>query len=95
MSADNWGICPRCYKKYNDDKNDLIDKVADARKNKSIDEWEALRKQLDEMEGPQYSLREDYESFVSKEGRFYISYSGVCETCGFSKQLKIDEKLKL
>ena len=41
------------------------------------------------------TLREDYECFISEDGNFYISYSGECEVCGFSKQFKIDEQLEL
>ena len=41
------------------------------------------------------TLREDYECFISEDGRFYISYRAACAVCGFGKTFEIDEILKL
>ena len=39
------------------------------------------------------TLREDYESFITEDGRFYISYSGACQVCAFRHDFKVDEQL--
>jgi hypothetical protein len=30
------------------------------------------------------NLREDYEIGIDRDGKFYVSYAGSCDVCGFS-----------
>lgn len=40
------------------------------------------------------TLREDYELGTRRDGEFYVSYRGRCESCGFEKVFEHSEQLK-
>ena len=74
MSADNWTKCPRCYKKAEDKAALVYGKV-------SREEYERIRRAVPE-DGPEETLREDYEIGIY-DGMFEVTYSGYCAECGF------------
>lgn len=71
MSADNWGLCPKC-------KKELDESLEREGANEEV-----ARSQIKKFQAkPQ--LREDYEIFVSDDGTFSVRYSCLCHNCGFS-----------
>lgn len=97
MSADNWGYCPKCSKQRLGTENKLADEMMQAKKLNSLSAFEEAKEKYNEFirQELRNTLREDYECCITQDGNFYISYSGVCQECGFSKQFKIDEQLDL
>ncbi len=99
MSADNWTMCPRCYR-TNKAKAEELDKLAsDSYGKVSVDKFDELRRQAESFrEGLAHSsdfretLREDYEIGIYN-GEFFATYSGECGTCGFSFKFKHNEEV--
>lgn len=94
MSADNFGICPRCHEQYEKDLIALDEKVTESYGKVTPEEYIRLKSelaQLEEKEEPT-TLREDYEQGVI-EGEYYLRYSGHCSKCGWEYEKKIDEKV--
>lgn len=83
MSADNWGVCPKCYppapKKRPTDPAKLYGKVDEAAYRKAVRDFDAWEKRNPD---PENELREDYEIGIY-DGQFYISYGAECAVCGF------------
>jgi len=93
MSADNWAICPRC-KLEEQRRYDLqLREVATAYGRLPAEEYESMREALRNRPELATTLREDYESFITEGGRFYISYTGACQACAFRHVFKVDEQL--
>ena len=84
MSADNWGICPRCHKKYMKERDSLYGKVGEQ---EYLSKKEELERRLKAD-----SMREDYEIGINVSGRFYINYYASCE-CGFRYTFKIEKNV--
>lgn len=79
MSADNWGVCPKCG------ENNLPEygKVSEA-------EYKlALKKQ----ECQEKTLREYYEIGTDKNGVFSVGYYCSCEKCGFEFEFKFEKNV--
>jgi hypothetical protein len=74
MSADNWGICPRCASEAIKEKQALASRIQQAYG--EVSEREYLNLMLEQQEPIQLEpyLREDYEIFMSETGEFYIRY---------------------
>ena len=68
MSADNWGICPKCKQK----QESLYGKVSE----------EEYLKTLNKKN--EYTLREDYEIYTDENGKFHIDYACSCSKCKFT-----------
>lgn len=83
MSADNWAICPRCNKTYEQKKAELHKAYGTV----TAEEYSRLLKQVEAERGDKYTLREDYELGILK-GQFYVNYSVFCEACGFAFNYK-------
>ena len=91
MSADNWGTCPKCHAKWVDSMTRLSADVEAKYGKIPAAEWEKLRASSRTAKDYEDStLREDYEIGIYN-GKFYFSYSGRCEPCGFSFQRKHEE----
>lgn len=84
MSADNWGICPRCFLAMQNKKTDTYGKMP---------EKEYLKLLEAEKKIMTCTLREDYEARTDRHGRFYLSYGCSCSECGFSYKYKHDEQV--
>lgn len=88
MSADNWGICPKCKKQADDD---FAKKVADVGKKYGkvpSDEYLALVKTIQKQPELEPTLREDYEFSTDEDAEFIASYYCSCSTCGFGHSFK-------
>lgn len=94
MSADNWGICPRC-KQAKEKEQELAQFRADqAYGTVSQDEYIALLEVAQQdPEAMKYELREDYELWIdTDEGTFNVFYKACCHTCNFSFSYEHKEK---
>lgn len=93
MSADNWGICPKCKEK-NDKANAKRISDAESKYGKiSSDKYRALIKEAERPIILKETLREDYEMHTDHDGLFYVNYGCRCDVCGF--QHKFDHKEQL
>jgi len=97
MSADNWGVCPKCKQlkaKEVARKQQAIDASYGV---VSSDEYMAklgeLRQLMITKDG--YSLREDYEIDTNAEGTFSVSYRCHCDKCGFSFEFQHKKEVPL
>lgn len=84
MSADNWGICPRCFVAMQNKKISAYGKITQKEYLKLLEVEEKIMR---------CTLREDYEVWTNRHGKFYLSYSCSCSECGFSYEHKYDEQL--
>ena len=95
MSADNWGICPKCKKLELQHKKQLEE---DARKlygKISPEDYLQLLKEIPDKKALDETLREDYEIGVDSHGEFYISYGCHCDKCGVKHSFNYKEQLSL
>lgn len=97
MSDENYGTCPRCFKravkKYVADTQHLADAYGDV----SREEYEKLQAKLGKpphMGSMPESLRETYECYVDEDGELTIYYGCTCENCGFVYDFNHQEKLE-
>lgn len=87
MSADNWGICPKCKAKHEKLIEDNEQLLAEQYGKVDLVSYKLLEERLaavsDEYET--YELREDYEIVMTEDGHFYCSYSCSCynDECDF------------
>lgn len=101
MSADNWSECPRCLRNNKKEAQAIITK---ARSHYGIvglkvytELVKAAEKEADELRDPVDStpLREDYQIYTTNDGKFVISYSASCYTCGWENLFEHEEQLNL
>ena len=83
MSADNWGICPKCYQSKFKKMKDSYGKVSQEEYLKMINRNPLL----------DATLREDYEIWTDKDGTFNIIYNCHCEECNFTYKYKFEKNL--
>ena len=81
MSADNWGICPKCIKAKNKRIEEAYGKV-------SRKEYERMLSEINKNDIGLRTLREDYEIYTDGDGIFSIRYSCRCSDCGFYHTFK-------
>lgn len=95
MSADRWGVCPRCKAKREDDVRALDSDLAQSYGEVPIEQFGHLRAERDKLANaePEHTLREDYEIWIDEDGRFYASYAAHCSVCQFQHTLHQDEQL--
>jgi len=93
MSADNWGICPKCRSEAIR-KAEAADKATRAKYGKISaqlyeDSMAAVRLLMRKAESDEpRTLREDYELGIDSEGAFEINYRASCQTCDFKFSFK-------
>jgi hypothetical protein len=94
MSANNWTVCPKCISVGQAKQAESL-KTSEAAYGKvTSTEWAALLKSAETPLVIEDSLREDYE--IGIRGRkFYVNYSGSCQTCGFTFNYKHEESVKI
>lgn len=95
MSADNWGLCPKCTKEVLQKEGERIKELHESYG--KVDEA-TYKKMLTESKEPikqEETLREDYEMWIDDGGLFYISYSAMCTKCGFKHSFNHREQLTL
>jgi hypothetical protein len=97
MSANNWGICPRCVANAEKAKNAAAEKVRASYGKLPIDRWQKARKEAEAMPNgdENETLREDYELYTDSGGELFVSYRCDCTVCGFSHSFEHKEQLKV
>lgn len=93
MSADNWGICPRCKATNDSEHEKLIEQLRDGYGKISEAEYIALRKRVSDKPKLVETLREDYEIFTDEDGKFTVDYGCSCSKCGFSHAHSYSEQV--
>ncbi len=94
MSADNWGICPRCKVEALKEQEARQQAAADAYGKVSSTEYgELVAKALEPMQLEE-TLREDYELGLGEDGEFYVSYRGACDKCALEHSFALGEAAK-
>lgn len=93
MSADNWGICPKCAANTIRIKDNMKKQVDDAYGKVSSDEYLKLLKKASEPIKQEYTLREDYEIYTNEYGKFCVSYGCSCNVCGFEYDYEYTENI--
>lgn len=99
MSANNWGVCPRCKAK---EAKRIEAARANVRKTYGKVDAEqytinqAALAELERAELPD-TLREDWEIGVNDCGLFFVSYRYVCQEagCGFEHHFTHEQQLKV
>ena len=92
MSADNWSICPRCKLEKGEAHAAEVESFTAAYGKIPQDEYEEWREQL-KPPTLEETLREDYKSFITEDGRLYIGYKASCRNCPFHYEFKKEEHL--
>lgn len=95
MSADNWGMCPVCQKRANDDLATRMAAAAELYGKVPAEEWMATQTKAAKPVKLEYTLREDYEIGLGEDGRFYATYGGSCDVCGLEHRHKFEQQLDL
>ena len=107
MSADNWAICPKCYKEAKKLDEEYAKSVTEKYGKIPLDEWQKLSNEYQHLKTPfvtriEETFREDYEMGVGfyengscGRDKFKIGYHGKCEVCGFEVRFKHQEALKI
>lgn len=92
MSADNWGICPRC--KVVAEASRMAKELAatNAYGKVSADEWKRLDAEASSPILLDQTLREDFEVGMDEDGTFGVDYRASCR-CGFSFAYEHNEKV--
>ncbi len=93
MSADNWGICPRCKERNKRELAGLAKKLVDGYGKISREDYEKLLDQEISVSELRETLREDYELWVNEDGLFYVSYGCSCNVCGFEFNFAYEENV--
>ena len=91
MSADNWGICPKCWAKARSEHTMLTDSLESLYGQIPLDEFDVMRaRQQKGVNDEDYrTLREDYEFYLNEDTwEFYASYSGWCTECSWGFDFK-------
>jgi len=89
MSADRWGVCPRCNKIATEKKKALLEKAEKGYGKISSDDYTKLMNEATGMAFTREStLREDYEIHTNPNGKFSIGYFCRCDKCGFEHDFK-------
>lgn len=95
MSADNWGICPKCKRqriqaagKADRQAKDAYGKVSEAEYLKLVEDAQKLNAAALKPSGEQNTLREDYKIGTNENGIFTVHYACSCRHCGFQFEFK-------
>jgi len=95
MSADNWGVCPKCMAKAVRDKDNLKLKIDNSYAKIPAEKYLELFNKWKEPIAIKNTLREDYELGVDADGIFYVDYSCACTTCTFKHLFNDNQQLKV
>ena len=108
MSADNWGVCPKCKKIVFDKQQKQLIDIRKKYGEMSPDEYEVaiidnaplilfgfmVDKDLD-WDLADETLREDYHIKMDNNGLFTAEYSARCDRCGFKFNFKHSEQIEI
>jgi len=94
MSANNWGICPKCKQARREALADLEKRASETYGEIPEDEYLALLAQVKAgLPELTHTLPEYYEIFMGEDGEFYIRYSAHCTVCNFSHEFKKSDQV--
>lgn len=88
MSANNWGICPRCKVTIELAHAELVTKAKASYGKVPPEEYSALVEMAGKPLDFPETFREDYSVGAYRDGFFRVYYGGACETCGLSFEFK-------
>lgn len=84
MSADNWRKCPNCKKEHEEKLKEIEQKLLEAYKTVTAEEYLEMVHKSDEFKKAKYGDMAEYYWFHMNDNLILeIHYSCVCETCGF------------
>jgi hypothetical protein len=93
MSADNWEVCPRCFRRAKVAANERAAEVYRAYGKVPPEEFAKARSALREPDREEYrTFREDYEFYGADVGVVSVEYSGRCDVCGLSAEFHAEER---
>lgn len=97
MSADNWGICPKCVAAAEAEYAALQAEATEAYGKLPIEEFDALRERASVPLDTEKcrTFREDYEFWGSETGVIHVSYSGHCSVCRTGLDFKSEHPIEL
>lgn len=97
MSADNWTICPRCFKEAEKAKAAKERKAADAYGKKPVDAYLALRAEAEKPIALEETWREDFYIGIDRDGGsgFSVIYEARCTACGLTFKYKYEANVPL
>lgn len=95
MSAKNWAECPRCLSEATAKKEKLKTEVVKAYGKVSPDKYLSMVIESNNPVEVESTLAEYYEIGVSESGKFIVSYSCDCRTCGWSHEFRHENQLKV
>jgi uncharacterized paraquat-inducible protein A len=98
MSADNWAVCPRCWKEATDEHDQRRQRVAALYGQIPVADFDAARADLaaktpkrDDFQ----TFREDYEFYGVEDWEVTATYKGRCQKCGLALEFSHSEKLNV
>lgn len=95
MSADRWGTCPKCKKKWDaDTKQAKLDCAEAYGKIPSEEYLERLAKVCNPVDLEE-TLRQDWSITVSNSGEFEIEFSCFCRVCKLQYTYAGKEQIKI
>lgn len=99
MSADNWGICPKCIRRHDDQRAVLEQRLEDDYGKVSREDYKRLEQDVADfpLDHEKTELREDYEFVLFDDGTFYAKYVARCQNdeCDFEFTFKHQEDVKV
>ena len=84
MSADNWAVCPHCFKEAQEKYDQLVAEFDAAYGKVPLAEYKQMEYDVAQGspdEETYHTFREDYEFYHSSPGVLAVSYSGHCTEC--------------
>ena len=86
MSADNWAICPACYKReianLEEQKKKFVTAYGKISEEKYLELQKIIEKGIDKESFR--TLREDYNIHTEEYGTFSVEYRCSCSICNFN-----------
>src|SRR5688572_5583480 len=98
MSADNWGICPKCKLRHEARLASNAEILAEQYGKVDLQAYKLLEEKFNAVpeEYDEYELREDYEFVMFDDGDFLATYSAHCknDACDFKFSFDHRETVK-
>jgi hypothetical protein len=89
MSADRWGVCPKCRNNVKVELSEKYGKIPS-------EEYIAIIERSKTMEETvNCTLREDYQIATDETGEFTIYYGCSCEVCKFNFKYEYKKQLEV
>lgn len=83
MSADAWGLCPKCQERQVEERRRALAAADEAYGTLPSDEWMALNEAATKDADLEETLRQNYEQGIH-EGEYFVAFGAACTECDFS-----------